>query len=122
MAGLYAPPTSQRPDLREVVAWHHRPMPRDRDDAHGSATALEPSAATRVLRLAAADVDDLRTVRDFVRGGALAFGADEISSADLVQAVDESATNVLLHGYGGTPGPLEIAVERRGTSVAVEML
>jgi anti-sigma regulatory factor (Ser/Thr protein kinase) len=38
-----------------------------------------------------------------------------------VQAVDESATNVLLHGYKGVPGPLDIVLERRDGSVAVSV-
>jgi serine/threonine-protein kinase RsbW len=73
----------------------------------------------RVLRLSLAGIDDLWRIRDFVRHNARELGADETSSADLVQAVDESATNVLLHGYRGTPGPLDIALERRDGAVVV---
>jgi anti-sigma regulatory factor (Ser/Thr protein kinase) len=85
----------------------------------GAATSAPPGR--RVLRLPLAGIDDLRTIRDFVRHNARALGADEASSADLVQAVDESATNVLLHGYRGEPGPLDIALERRGSSMAVAL-
>ena len=76
-------------------------------------------ADRRILRLPHARIDDLREIRDFVGRTARELGADETSSADLVQAVDESATNVLLHGYKGAPGPLDIALERRGGSLAV---
>ena len=87
--------------------------------SNGAATSAP--AGRRVLRLPMADIDDLRAIRDFVRHNARQLGADESSSADLVQAVDESATNVLLHGYQGAPGPLDIALERRGASMAVAL-
>ena len=32
----------------------------------------------------------------------------EAVADDLVQAVDEAACNVMLHGYGGAPGEIEI--------------
>lgn len=38
--------------------------------------------------------------------------ADEACQDDLVQAVDEAATNAILHGYAGQPGWLEVGVER----------
>jgi anti-sigma regulatory factor (Ser/Thr protein kinase) len=66
-------------------------------------------------------MDDLRTIREFVRHNARELGADETSASDLVQAVDESATNVLLHGYPEATGPLDIALERRDGSVAVAL-
>jgi serine/threonine-protein kinase RsbW len=72
-----------------------------------------------LLRLPAAALDDLRLIRDFVGRGARQLGADESCVTDLVQAVDESATNVLVHGYGGAPGPLDIEIGRQGTAVAV---
>jgi serine/threonine-protein kinase RsbW len=72
-----------------------------------------------LLQLPAAALDDLRTIRDFVGRGARQLGADESCVTDLVQAVDESATNVLVHGYRGSPGPLDIEIERQGAAVAV---
>jgi serine/threonine-protein kinase RsbW len=30
---------------------------------------------------------------------------------DLVQAVDEAATNIIVHGYRGTPGTIELTAE-----------
>jgi anti-sigma regulatory factor (Ser/Thr protein kinase) len=81
--------------------------------------ASPTSPAGRSLRLPLAGLDDLRTIREFVSRTARELGADEPTSSDLVQAVDESATNVLLHGYRGAPGPLDIALERRHGSLAV---
>ena len=38
---------------------------------------------------------------------------------DLVQAVDESATNILRHGYRDRPGRIEIGVARAGDELTV---
>lgn len=66
----------------------------------------------RVLNLPEARQEDLRAIRQFVDVSARELGADESTVIDLVQAVDESATNVLRHGYRGLPGRIEIAVDR----------
>lgn len=76
-----------------------------------------PSA--RSLQLPEARQEDLRAIREFVRGAALDMGAGEVIADDLVQAVDESATNVLRHGYRGMPGRIEVAVERDGPDLCV---
>lgn len=68
-----------------------------------------------------ADVGRLRDVRRFVREQAPAFGADESSIDDLVQAVDEWVTNVIVHGYRGTAGPIEITLARDGDEVVVRV-
>ena len=51
--------------------------------------------------------------------GAITEASESGNAALACPAVDESATNVLLHGYKGAPGPLDIALERRGGSLAV---
>ena len=61
------------------------------------------------------DVDQLAEVRAFVREAVLDFGGSARVAEDLVQAVDEATCNVMLHGYGGEPGEVEIeAVVRDG--------
>ena len=61
------------------------------------------------------DVDRLAEVRAFVREAVLDFGGSARIAEDLVQAVDEATCNVMLHGYGGAPGEVEIeAVVRDG--------
>ena len=56
-----------------------------------------------------AGVDHLAAVRAFVREQAAAAGADDETTADLIQAVDELVCNVVEHGYAGRPGRIEIA-------------
>ncbi len=68
------------------------------------------------------DVDRLAEVRAFVREQATSLGASRRSVEDLVQAVDEASCNIMLHGYDGKPGPLEVDVERRGDAIAVRLV
>jgi serine/threonine-protein kinase RsbW len=65
-----------------------------------------------------AGVERLAAVRAFVRAQtALAF-ADEETTADLVQAVDELVCNVVEHGYAGRPGEIEVAAIRGDEEIA----
>jgi serine/threonine-protein kinase RsbW len=67
-------------------------------------------------------VDQLANLRAFVREKATLLGASQRSVDDLVQAVDEASGNILLHGYGGASGPIELEVERRGDAIAIRLL
>lgn len=63
------------------------------------------------LRHSTAQVRDLNDFREFLETAVLTLGGSEDDAGDLVLAVNEAVTNVLLHGYGGQPGPVEIGVE-----------
>ncbi len=77
--------------------------------------------ASRRLRIGA-DLDRLADVRRFVREAAADAGAEVGCLEDLVQAVDEAATNVIVHGYRGAPGWLEIAAEATGPDLVVTLV
>lgn len=99
---------------------------RDMSPGTGEATLAARGASgdethPLTFRLPEAGLDDLRAIRDFVGRSSRQLGADEASVADLVQAVDESATNVIRHGYAGSPGPLDIEIGREGASVRVDL-
>jgi serine/threonine-protein kinase RsbW len=68
-----------------------------------------------------ADIGRLGDVRRFVRETAPALGADERAVVDLVQAVDEWVTNVIVHGYRGADGPIEIELSRDVDEVVVRV-
>lgn len=70
-----------------------------------------------------ADVTRVAEVRAIVRAAVDAIDpdADEACQDDLVQAVDEAATNVILHGYAGRPGWIDVAVERVGDRLAITL-
>lgn len=68
-----------------------------------------------------ADLGRLRDVRSFVRNVAPALGADEAAVRDLVQAVDEWVTNVVVHGYRGAAGPIEVELLRSGDEIVARV-
>ena len=75
---------------------------------------------TAVLRIPAS-VNELAAVRRFIRRQARAAGADPRAVHDVVQAVDESVTNAIEHGYAGKPGTVEVEVDRAGRSLIVRL-
>ena len=74
----------------------------------------------KVLRVRA-DVNELAAIRQFVRDQAALAGANRDATADMVQAVDESVTNAIIHGYRGTEGSIEVEFEVVGTSLVVRL-
>jgi anti-sigma regulatory factor (Ser/Thr protein kinase) len=69
-----------------------------------------------------ADVGQLAAVREMVRSAATAAGGDPTFVADLVQAVDETASNAIIHGLANGPGWIEVSVaaERDRLVVTIE--
>jgi anti-sigma regulatory factor (Ser/Thr protein kinase) len=67
------------------------------------------------------DVERLAEVRAFVRDFSTSLGASPRAVDDLVQATDEASCNIMIHGYAGNPGPIDVAIERRGEAIAVTL-
>jgi serine/threonine-protein kinase RsbW len=67
----------------------------------------------------AAELKNLSTIGRFVEDNARTLGAGQECIADLIQAVDEAATNVIMHGYRNTPGPLELEAGREGEQLVI---
>ena len=65
---------------------------------------------------------DLAAIRAFVRDAASAAGASPSASDDLVQAVDEAASNVCRHGYRGRPGEIRVEADRTEDALAITIL
>ena len=63
------------------------------------------------MRYGTAQVRDLNDMREFLEQAVLALGGSDDDAGDLVLAVNEAVTNVLLHGYNSRPGPVSICVE-----------
>lgn len=57
-----------------------------------------------------ADLDRLADVRRFVREQAASAAVAPACVDDVVQAVDEAATNVITHGYRGAAGWLDVDI------------
>lgn len=75
-----------------------------------SARQSSSADAPRVLR-ATAQPAELARIRRFVAEQAADLAVDPDAAADMVEAVDEAATNVIKHGYRGRPGSMEVEVE-----------
>lgn len=79
------------------------------------------TADTRRRLSVPADLDRLAEIRALVRDVAISCGAPEICMDELVQAVDEAATNVVIHGYRGGPGELDVTAELVGDRIVITL-
>ena len=79
------------------------------------------TATTRRSVRIPAEVERIAEVRALVRGVAEASAAPVACTDDLVQAVDEAATNIVLHGYRGQPGWIDVSAELVGDRIAVTL-
>ena len=86
----------------------------------GPGDSPAPADDPRVLRTSA-EPGELSRVRRFVETHARQLGADPTTIADMVQAVDESVTNIIKHGYGGEDGIVEVEVGRTGSRLVVRL-
>jgi serine/threonine-protein kinase RsbW len=68
-----------------------------------------------------AELGNLTTIRRFVSEAATNLGAEHAAIDDMIQAVDESVTNIIVHGYEGQPGTIEIEVAREEDNLAVRI-
>jgi serine/threonine-protein kinase RsbW len=68
-----------------------------------------------------ADVAQLTTIRAFVDQQTRALGIDESAIYDLMLAVNEMATNIVIHGYRRQPGMIEIALRRQGDAIEIQL-
>lgn len=68
------------------------------------------------------DVERLGEVRSFVREVVADFGGSKRDAEDLVQAVDEATCNVMIHGYRGKAGEIELEAERRDDRIEIRIL
>ncbi len=66
-----------------------------------------------------ARTERLASVRSFVRQRGTELGLIGSDLDDLVLATDEAVTNVILHGYRGEPGQVEISVGAENDGVVV---
>ncbi len=69
----------------------------------------------------AADLQNLAKVRDFVEKTAVALGVAPGIIPNLQLAVDEAVTNIILHGYRGQAGQVEIVVERKVDDLVISL-
>ena len=86
-----------------------------------SLSAKLKSMDTKTTLSISAKVDNLEAIRRFVQEAAQELKADQDVIFDMLQAVDESATNIIQHGYGGKMGNIEIAIGREDEFLVVHL-
>ena len=52
----------------------------------------------------------------------MSLGGSKRAADDLVQAVDEATCNVMLHGYDGKPGDIDVEIARREGEIEIRIL
>jgi anti-sigma regulatory factor (Ser/Thr protein kinase) len=68
-----------------------------------------------------AELERLADIRALVREVAIEGGAPPVCLDDLVQAVDEAATNIVVHGYGHAGGPIDVDARVEDEHVVIEL-
>ena len=76
-------------------------------------------SADAFLRISA-DVGDLDAVRRFIREKA-GLPEDQDALHAMVRAVDECVCNIIVHGYRGRPGSIQIALRQSQGSLVVRL-
>ena len=69
----------------------------------------------------AAELENLAVIRRFAEETAQSLQANQTAIDDMLQAVDEAVTNIIVHGYAGRPGTIEVRVKRAGDSLIVRL-
>jgi serine/threonine-protein kinase RsbW len=72
------------------------------------------------LRISA-ELPNLAAIRRFVQETMSALKAEGDVIDDMLAAVDEAAANIIVHGYRGQPGNMEIEVGKEGNALVVRL-
>jgi serine/threonine-protein kinase RsbW len=78
---------------------------------------MDPNSKLRVD----AHVENLIKIRNFVQQTTSALGVAQEQIDDVILAVDEVATNIIVHGYKGQPGMIDIEVSRESDSLLLRL-
>jgi serine/threonine-protein kinase RsbW len=68
-----------------------------------------------------ADLENLKEVRSFILKSGNTLGVKNDTLGDLCLVVDEAVTNIVLHGYDGREGNVDVQMERDGDSVVISI-
>lgn len=78
---------------------------------------MSPESFLRIT----AQLENLSVVRRFVRETAVAFGVVPDAIPDVLLAVDEAVTNIIVHGYKDQAGTIEVEVRLEVDSLVVSV-
>lgn len=57
------------------------------------------------------DVNELAAMRAFIEDTCVKLGIDRDTVLDIMLAVNEAVTNIIVHGYAARPGAIDIEIE-----------
>lgn len=66
-------------------------------------------------------LSNLGNIRSFIEKAAEELKVPESIAYNVIWAVDEVATNIMLHGYAGQEGIIEVEVERQDNTLLVRL-
>lgn len=69
-----------------------------------------------------ARLGNLSTVRATASRYCAGCGASEVFIQSVILALDEAATNIIVHGYSGTPGNVEMELSVEGRDLVARLL
>jgi serine/threonine-protein kinase RsbW len=69
-----------------------------------------------------AEIENLPKIRGFIQESVEAYKIDQDIVSDIILAVDEVTTNIIVHGYKGARGNIEIDVRKEGNSIVVQLI
>jgi serine/threonine-protein kinase RsbW len=67
----------------------------------------------------AAKLENLSVIRRFVEDAMTVLSIDPATIASTILAVDEAASNIIIHGYQGQPGDIEIDVQHERNALLI---
>jgi anti-sigma regulatory factor (Ser/Thr protein kinase) len=83
-------------------------------------SGVAPSTSARRVRIPA-DLERLAELRAAVREVAERWDAPPDCMGDLVQAIDEAASNIIRYGYRGGPGEIEMTADLDGDDIVITL-
>ncbi|WP_321421050.1 ATP-binding protein [uncultured Methanobacterium sp.] len=66
-----------------------------------------------------ADLENLSIIADFTTESASKLGLNEKSAFQLQLAVDEAASNIILHGYTHRTGPIQLTICKENNNIII---
>jgi serine/threonine-protein kinase RsbW len=82
---------------------------------------MPPAAEARQHAFPRATLADVPAVLALAEAAAARAGAGDEAAFELKLALEEAFTNVVRHGYGAEPGPVEIKVSAEGGALTVHL-
>jgi len=68
-----------------------------------------------------ARLENLHEFRDYISRTGRGLGINPDLIGQLVLVVDEAITNIVVHGYGGTGGPVELQMDLKGKNIFIRI-